>query len=584
MCGIFGIYSKKSNLNLINKKSKLALKYLSHRGRDDNGTWCSKNFGFAHTRLSILDLSRNAKQPMICGDDRYIICYNGEIINFLSIKKYLEKKGVTFKTNSDTEVVLELFKRKKFDMFEHLEGMFVFSIYDKLKKKVFLARDHIGIKPVFYTLTNNQFVFSSEIKAIKKVMNIELKISKEKLFEFIVHGNIFGENTIYEKIFKLEPGNIICFHKGKFLKKKYPIKKVEKFTTLNSIKKIVGEWSVSDVKMGALLSGGLDSSLICKFLSLFSKKKISLFTAFFKDLPNLYFNNDLKQSKILIKKIDYKKHFLIPIDNLNLKSKIEKITEHTLEPIHDFNTITFMDICSFIKKKTNHKVIFTGDGADEIFGGYYRHQYIKQKFDHSNQIKDILLSLNYLSVNRLKKISNYKFKLSKKRLKLGKELKNLNKNSLTKVLIHDQKTFLQSYLDRLDRIGMMYGIEIRPPYLDRRIVNFANNINDSKKIIKFNNKNWTKFPLRNLAAKYFGKKFAFENEKIAFSYPIDVFLKSNKSKKFLNYYFNERSKIKKYFSISKIKSLIQDNLDKKDDYSNILTRLLSIEILLRKIN
>ena len=101
-------------------------------------------------------------------------------------------------------------------MFEHLEGMFVFSIYDKIKKKVFLARDHIGIKPVFYTLSNNQFIFSSEIKAIKKVMNIQLKINKEKLFEFIVHGNIFGENTIYEKIFKLEPGNIISFYKGKF--------------------------------------------------------------------------------------------------------------------------------------------------------------------------------------------------------------------------------------------------------------------------------------------------------------------------------------------------------------------------------
>ena len=124
------------------------------------------------------------------------------------------------------------------------------------------------------------------------------------------------------------------------------------------------------------MSGGLDSSLICKFLSLFSKK-ISLFTAFFKDLPDSNFNNDLQQSKIL-KKINYKEHFLIPINNLNLKNKIEKIIEHTLEPIHDFNTITFMDICSFIKKKTNHKVIFTGDGADEIFGGYNRHQYIKK--------------------------------------------------------------------------------------------------------------------------------------------------------------------------------------------------------------
>lgn len=584
MCGIFGIYSKKNNLNLINKKSKLALKYLSHRGRDDNGTWCSKNFGFAHTRLSILDLSRNAKQPMVCADNRYIICYNGEIINFLNIKKYLEKQGATFKTNSDTEVILELFKRKKFAMFEHLEGMFVFSIYDKIKKKVFLARDHIGIKPVFYTLSNNQFIFSSEIKAIKKVMNIELKINKEKLFEFIVHGNIFGENTIYEKIFKLEPGNIISLYKGKLLKKKYPIKKNTRITTLDSIKRIVGEWSVSDVKMGALLSGGLDSSLICKFLSLFSKKKISLFTAFFKDLPESNFNNDLQQSKILKNKINFKKHFLIPIDNLNLKRKIEKIIEHTLEPIHDFNTITFMDICSFIKKKTNLKVIFTGDGADEIFGGYNRHQYIKKKFDRSKDIKDVLLSLNYLSVNKLRKISNYKFRLSKKRLRFGKELKSLNKSNLTKVLMHDQKTFLQSYLDRLDRIGMMYGIEIRPPYLDRRIINFANNLNDSKKIVKYNNRNLTKFPLRSLAAKYFGKIFAFKNEKIAFSYPIDDFLKNKKSKKFLNYYFNEKSKIKRYFSISKIKTLIQDNLTKKEDYSNILTRLLSIEIMLRKIS
>ena len=584
MCGIFGIYSENSSLNYINQKCKLAKKYLSHRGIDDDGIWISKDFGFAHTRLSIIDLSKNARQPMVCSDDRYVICYNGEIVNFLNIKKDLEKRGVSFKSNSDTEVILELFKKEKFGMFKYLQGMYVFSIYDKLKKKVFIARDQIGIKPLFYTLRNKKFVFSSEIKTLKKVMKIKLNINKEKLFEFIVHGNIFGENTIYEKIYKLEPGCIITYQKGKIFKKKYPVDIAVKFTKLNSIKKIVQEWAISDVKVGALFSGGLDSSLICKLLSLVSKKKISLFTAFFKDIPNSKFNNDLNQSKILKHKIDHEKHYIIPIDTLNLKNKIEKIVEHTLEPIHDFNTITFMDICSYIKRKTKHKVIFTGDGADEIFGGYQRYQDIKKKFNYSKDIRDILLSLNYLSVDRLKKISNYKFKLSNKRIKLGNELKKLNTNSLTKILIYDQKTFLQSYLDRLDKIGMMYGIEIRPPYLDKRIVNCANNLKESEKIITYNNKSWSKYSLRKLVAKYFGKKFAFHNDKIPFSYPIEEFFKSNKSKSFFKNYFNKKSKIKKYFNISKIKSMIDDSIEKKENYSNILTRLISIEILLRKIN
>jgi len=194
------------------------------------------------------------------------------------------------------------------------------------------------------------------------------------------------------------------------------------------------------------------------------------------------------------------------------------------------------------------------------------------------------MSLNYLSVKKLKKISNHKFQLSKERIKFGNELKKLNKDTLTKILIHDQKTFLQSYIDRLDRIGMMYGIEIRPPYLDRRVINFANNLKDSEKITKFDNIKWSKYPLRIIVAKYFGKTFAFKRDKVGFSYPIEDFLKNNKSKKFLNFYFNEKSKIKKYFSLPKIKSLIEDNFNRKEDYSNILTRLISIEILLRKIN
>ena len=207
-------------------------------------------------------------------------------------------------------------------------------------------------------------------------MNIKLKVNENCLIH--CSWKYFGENTIYEKIYKLEPGNIISFYNGKFSKKKYLQNTDTNLSTLDLIKRIVSEWSVSDVKVGALLSGGLDSSLICKFLSLFSKKKISLFTAYFENSPKSKFNNDFKKSKFLKKKINFSKHFLIPINNSNLKYKIDKLIDHTLEPVHDFNSITFMDICSYIKRNTNLKVIFTGDGADEIFGGYQRHQYIKK--------------------------------------------------------------------------------------------------------------------------------------------------------------------------------------------------------------
>ena len=146
------------------------------------------------------------------------------------------------------------------------------------------------------------------------------------------------------------------------------------------------------------------------------------------------------------------------------------------------------------------------------------------------------MSLNYLSVNKLRKISNYKFKLSKKKIDFGNVLKKLKKNTLTKILIHDQKTFLQSYLDRLDRIGMMYGIEVRPPYLDRRLINYANNLNASEKMTKFDNVKWSKISFKKYCFKIFLKKkkknLRSKKKKVAFSYPIEDFLKSTKSKSF----------------------------------------------------
>ena len=212
MCGITGFIG--FNKPIINENRLWEMtKILDHRGPDDSGIYLKNNVGFGHTRLSIIDLSSSGHQPMSSKDGEVVITYNGEVYNYLELKSLLMKKGIEFFTNTDTEVVLKAYIKWGPSIFSKFEGMFAFAIWDNRKKIMHLVRDRFGIKPLYYYKYKSGMIFSSEIKSILASQIIQKKMSHPSLHEYMWYGNMTGNNTMYEGIFKVPPGNILTVNK-----------------------------------------------------------------------------------------------------------------------------------------------------------------------------------------------------------------------------------------------------------------------------------------------------------------------------------------------------------------------------------
>lgn len=584
MCGIFGIQTSKKNLNIKNICFK-ADRALLHRGPDDGKVWFNKSTGLVHRRLSIIDL-KNGSQPMISANNRYIIIFNGEIVNYKSLQnQFLSHRNL--KTNSDTEVLLELYDELGTKMLEHIKGMFAFSIFDKFTEKFFLARDHLGIKPLYYYKDKNLFVFSSEVKAFYKAGIKKFEIEKNKLNEFLVHGSIYGQKTLHKNIYELKPGNYLFGSKDFIKVNKYwdaiKSKKNQK-NRLNNISKqieenlikTIEEWCSSDVKVGSLLSGGLDSTFVSTIASKF--RKIEMFTNYFPDRKKE--DNETILAGLIAKRTKSKHHKVKVKDNFSINN-IEKLVRHLCDPIQDLNSLSFMALCKYIKLNTNIKVVLTGEGSDELFGGYDRHQGISETYKKSKNFNDILYAMNYLSSDRLKYFFNTKYTLSAHRKKIVNEFKNTNYSVLNKVLIHDQKTFLPGYLDRVDKISMMYGLEVRTPFLDERIISIANKCGSDFKIKKINNDFVKKYILRKIFEKYLPKKIVWNSTKYQFSYPTAASFKDGALNEIFKDLINSNSKITNYFELKNLNWLLKHHENGFADHSNLLGRILTFELFAR---
>ena len=286
MCGVSGIM-------YFNKKPFVKKKYLdemndilNHRGPDGKGKWISstKNIGFGHTRLSILDLTSSANQPFVDKTKNYVITFNGEIYNFKEIKQILLSKGYSFKTkNSDTEVLLLSYVEWGLKCVDRFRGMFAFAIWDNIKKKVFLVRDRVGVKPLYYKFDSEKLIFSSEIKAILLDPDYIPEIDEESIYHYLTFLCSPAPKTMFKEINKLEAGTWLSFdEKGKSEKKRYwdPLQDKELTNTGNinkvlakTIKESIRYRGISDVDVGVFLSGGIDSSTNAYFFSKNSKKK-----------------------------------------------------------------------------------------------------------------------------------------------------------------------------------------------------------------------------------------------------------------------------------------------------------------------
>ena len=564
MCGIVGVVSA---LDITDRKwLNKASKTLFHRGPDYSGVWWSKDnkAGFAHQRLSILDLSSSANQPMYISKKNICIVFNGEIYNYRELRKKLQTFGHKFKTNSDTEVLLASYAQWGTECPKYLDGMFAFAIYDLNSQNLFIARDRAGEKPLFYYFNNETFFFASELKALLSNNSLNKKIDLESLDCYFAMGFVPGERCILSQYQKLSPGNALSFN---IEEKKLEVwsywqlpnfeNKPENFDENLLVDKLhkllensVEKQLVADVDVGILLSGGLDSSLITAVASKYSKQ-VKTFNVRF---PGYNKFDETENARLIASHFKTQHSELIVDKNTNLADLLIKLSKQYDEPIVDSSIFPTYLICNLIRKHC--KVAIGGDGGDELFGGYNHYSRLIKLEEYLKYIPKYMIEILAKFINKIlptgMKGHNFseslRFDLSNnvpftlpilsqttRRQLFKKSLNHIivaesvhqdrvryDKDLIQRATRMDFENYLpEDILVKVDRASMVNSLEMRAPFLDFNIINFAfKNVPSIYKVTKKNKK----ILMKQLALKILPAKFNI-NRKQGFSIPLHEWLK-----------------------------------------------------------
>ncbi|MCB0729826.1 MAG: asparagine synthase (glutamine-hydrolyzing) [Ignavibacteriae bacterium] len=614
MCGIAGVVSFQNNQTISNDKLKAMVDTLYHRGPDEAGMAIHGNAALGMRRLSIIDLS-GGSQPIYNEDKSIWTVFNGEIYNFPDLKKELTDKGHIFKTNSDTEVIVHGYEEWGIDFPKKLNGMFAIALHDQKKNKFVLVRDHVGIKPVYYSFSNKRIVFGSEIKAILETNLVDKELDMNALGEFLSWEYIPGESTLIKSISKLEPGKLLEIDISNPKCNPYEYWDVPFYSNSPStlseaewIEKI--DWQIqkstkmqmiSDVPLGAFLSGGVDSSLIAA-----SMGSVKTFSIGFDD-PTY---NELTWARKVADQlgVDHKDEIIKP-DVLDLFNHLMQFMD---DPIGDFSIFPTYLVSRLARQHVT--VSLSGDGGDELFGGYETYlanhkanQFQKiPSFLRKGMIEPIINSINPTAkkkglINKSKRFVEglqYENELSHARWRLfvGDAVKqnlftqdaygNLTVNSadhivklfdkagdrgeLNRSLYVDVKSYLvDNILTKVDRMSMAVSLEARVPYLDPDVVDLAFQVPESLKT----DANTTKIILKKVAAKHVPSECIYR-PKEGFSIPIKNWL-NNEFKPLMNDLLDEQ-KIKSdgIFNSTMIKNLKSEHQAGTANHSHILWALI----------
>ncbi|MDD3858563.1 MAG: asparagine synthase (glutamine-hydrolyzing) [Bacteroidales bacterium] len=524
MCGIIGVINKSSKID--HELFYLMRDTLSHRGPDGYGSYFSENdyVALGHRRLSFLDLSNAGIQPLSNEDNSIWITINGEIYNYIELREELISKNHIFKTETDSEVVIHAYEEWGTDMINKLEGMFAFGIWDDKKKKLILARDKFGIKPLYYFLDQNQLIFSSEIKAIVRDPQIERKINFYSLCEYFIYRYVPSPATIFENIFKLEPAHFIEIDQDlNFNPVKYFELKTDELNSTRrkiikeidaSLRRSVGIHIRSDVSVGSFLSGGYDSSLMVKYFSEF-EKGFNTYSIGFEDWEN----SEHKFAEVVAKKFKTQHHSTI-LDKTSLDI-LDKLMYYYDEPIADISIIPTFQVSQLAS--INNKAVLSGEGADEIFAGYTWH-------------REYLWHISKAQKRDSKKwgwelpINNFDVESYSKAMAMGgfgiDDLKDLLTPQLHQFIPEDCSAFYRRFynpdlpipkrfqlmdircfmgelvLTKIDRASMANSLEVRVPFL---LPSIAESVLKLKPSVYFDRKK-PKIILRSLLKKHIPKK------------------------------------------------------------------------------
>ena len=499
MCGFVGFVDYKKDTSKYNDILMQMNSCISKRGPDEEGYYINKNIALGHKRLIVID-PKGGKQPMIekYSFGEYIICYNGQIYNTKELKNILTKNGFSFNSYSDTEVLLKSYIHFGNDVVNHLNGIFAFAIWDTSKNELFMARDHFGVKPLFYTIQDNTLVFSSEIKCLFKYPGIEKIIDTQGISELFGIGPAHTPGTtIFKDIFELKPAHFAIFNKYGLNIRKYwkltskPHKENLEQTSEHLedlLKDSITRQLVSDVPLCTFLSGGLDSSIISKFASDYCKDNnlspLNTYSIDYVDNDKNFVKSDFQPNSDnyyieLMSKNLYSKHHNIIIDTPELATYLkDAMIARDMPGMADIDSSLLL-FCKNVKKDMT--VALTGECADEIFGGYpwfFREDALNSNtFPWSMAISERqeILNTTISSKINLKDYIDFRYKESLDEVEI---LDTDSKETAIKRKISHLTLnwFMQTLLDRSDRMAMYNGFELRVPFCDYRLAQYVWNI------------------------------------------------------------------------------------------------------------
>ena len=600
MCGIVGIINKSSESPSSELLKKMA-DTISHRGPDGEGCFIEKNIGFYHKRLSIIDI-KNGVQPM--SSENYTIVFNGEIYNYIELRDNLRRKGHSFRTSSDTEVILRLYEEYGLDSISKLNGMFAFLIYDKKKNRLIAARDHFGIKPLYFYNDHQQLLFGSEIKAILAYPSVTSETNNDVLNEYLTFQFILGNDTLFKNIYKLNPGHYCDINLNTFeiVETKYwePDFTVDEFHTsnyfMNEIKHLLEDTvhiqMRSDVAIGTYLSGGFDSSLVTTLVSGFSHTPISTFTGAFNEGPEF---NETEYSRLLADQCGAKAFEIYPTAQ-DFIDQLPKLIYHLDEPVAGPGVFPQYMVSKLASE--NVTVVLGGQGGDEIFGGYARYlvAYLEQALkgsilentdegEHIVSLQSIVPNLPFIKsyipmiknfwskdafdpmdvryfhlIDRMHGNKDYftedfsaEYNLENAFSKFSNLFNNPNtKSYYNKMTYFDLFGSLPALLQVEDRVSMAASIESRVPLLDKRIVELVASMPPA---MKFKGGE-LKYFLKKSVGHILPPKIANRKDKMGFPVPLHLWAKKEAKDFISDILLSEKCKKRGILNCKKIEQII----------------------------
>lgn len=631
MCGICGKVSLDEHELIEDKLIQKMLDVLKHRGPDDKGIYLFQSkfpdsegeakVGLGHRRLSIIDLSETGHQPMSNEDKTIWIVCNGEVYNFLDLKKNLEDKGHIFYSKSDTEVIIHLYEEMGVDCVKELRGMFAFAVWDENKQRLLLARDRLGKKPLNYAIRGRNLIFASEIKSILEDADVSRQVDVEAMHLYLTYGYVPAPQTMFLGIKKLPPAHILIWERGEI--------KIERYWNLSYQKKVRMKEDgycakilellteatkirlISDVPLGVFLSGGIDSSAIVAIMSRLSTKPVKTFSIGFEESSF----NELKYARKIAKLFNTEHYeYMVKADALEV---LPKLVWHFNEPFADSSAIPTYYLSKMARQEVT--VALNGDGGDEAFAGYERYAankiarlyrriplgilkdataFITERLPESTKKKDIIKNIKrFIRPADFSPYERYAYWMSI----FDKELKNNLysdglKNRLEGVgdwdyisdtyrqsdaedfvdatLFVDAMTYLPGdLLVKVDIASMANSLEVRSPFLDHRLMEFAASIPSDLKLKGIS----TKYILKKALAKILPQQI-INRKKSGFGVPVGSWFRNELKDYAYNILLSQISSKRGYFNPAIIRMMLDEHTSGKIDHGQRIWSLINLEL------